>query len=96
MQALREIVPGHMSVEKMGFLPDGAMKIKVGGVHEVSLEDIEEWRRSLRKDGWVETGILDMDEETLMFVCRRQRRNPWLYLFFLLLLLLFWRIYTKF
>ena len=95
MQTLKECVSGDMEVEEVGHLPEGGVKVRISGVRAITLEQIEKWRAELQRDGWVETGVLDMDEETLVFVCRRRKHNLWMWAFLALIPLLVWRVYLK-
>lgn len=88
MEALRQSVPKDFGVEEVGTLPDGGLKVRILGVHEIELEEVEKWRDSLRAAGWRHTLLFDMDDESMTFVLRRGTSYFWAYTFLISLTLL--------
>lgn len=86
MDSLRKVVPKQYGLHELGSLPDGGIKVRIVGVHEIDMQEVEGWRKALRKAGWTHTLLFDMDDESMTFVLRRGWSVPWTYILLVLLI----------
>ena len=88
MDSLRQCVPKMYGIHEVGSVPDGGVKVRVTGVHEIDMQEVQRWRRHLEKAGWTNTLLFDMDDESLTFVLRKGQSYLWSYSLLVLLLLI--------
>ena len=87
MEVLRQYIPKEYGVEEVGHLPDGGLKVRILGVHEINMREVQEWRDHLGRAGWQNTLLFDMDDESLTFVLRKGTSYLWTYTLLLGLIL---------
>jgi len=87
MQTLRQHVPKEYTVENVGELQGGGVKVRISGMHELHMQEVNLWQSRLRDAGWAETVLFDMDDESLTFLLRKQKSFFWTYVLLLLLTL---------